>query len=377
MPDPIFNSRGSKVYHATDHCNVHYAPYSGDFTAHDAISDADALERGLRACKKCTPRELTETPAGGPAPEAAPLVVGPVEQEVVATAPPAGPVIPDDPTGLHPDIPEEEYHRHIGSLSQSGAKLILQAPALFDYERQHPVVKRIFEYGSAAHQKVLGVGPEIVVIQRTITNRKGDVLDVVDAKDLRTDSAQAHQKEIRAAGGIPVLRKEYNQIEAMADRLANHKRAMEVFSGGQAEISAWCVDEYTGVMRRARFDYLAPRVCGDYKTAESADPWAFARKAVDYGYDIQAAWYLDLLEDLGVDVEAFAFVVQQKTPPYLVSVVELDEDSIEHGRRRYMRALEIFRSCTESGYWPPFVPEHEHRTVRIPEYHLRREGLSA
>ena len=310
---------------------------------------------------------VVETPAGGHAPDAG---VGAVE------IPLAGSAIPEDPTGFHLDIPEEEYHRHPTSVSQSGAKLLLQAPALFDHHRRHPVVKRIFDYGSAAHQKVLGVGPEVVVIQRTITDRKtGAVLDVIDAPDLRSTSAQEHQAQIRAEGNIPVTRKEYRQIEDMVEKLQTHTRAMELLSEGDAEVSAWCVDDATGVMRRARFDFLPPTICVDYKTSESADPWAFARNAVEYGYDIQDPFYLDLLEDLGHPAEAFCFIVQMKKPPYLVSVVELDEDSREHGRRRYERALEIFADCTKSGNWPGFVPDDSYQTVRIPDWALRNEGI--
>ena len=315
-----------------------------------------------------------QTPAGGHVPVDDPADVT-VERES-SHVPPAGP-IPDDPTGFHLDIPEEHYHRHPTSLSQSGAKLILQAPALFDHSRRHPVYKRIFDVGSAAHQEVLGKGAGIVVIQRTTVDKKtGEILEVVDAPDLRSASAQEHQKQIRTEGKIPVTRKEYDHVQAMAEVLAGHKRAMELFTEGDAEVSAFCIDEPTGVMRRARFDFLTSNICVDYKSAESADPWAFARNAVDYGYDIQDAFYLDLLEDLGHPADAFTFVVQQKQAPYLVSVVELDEDSREHGRRRYQRALEVFAECTATGVWPPFVPEDTHQTVRIPDWALRREGIA-
>jgi hypothetical protein len=262
-------------------------------------------------------------------------------------------------------------------VSQSGAKLLLQAPALFDYQRSHPVFKRIFDFGSAAHQKVLGKGPEVVVIQREIVDRKTkEVIDRVDAPDLRSNSAQEHQQQIRAAGNIPVLRKEYQQIEDMADKLSHHTLAMELLSIGDSEVSAFCVDEHTGVMRRGRYDHLADTIGVDYKTSTTADPFSFGKTAVDYGYDQQTAWYLDLAEDLGQPLDAFPFVVQAKDAPYLVTVVELDDDSIERGRRRNHRALEIFRSCTENGHWPSYLPDTEYATVRVPSWALRAEGIT-
>jgi len=63
----------------------------------------------------------------------------------------------------------------------------------------------------------------------------------------------------------------------------------------------------------------------DYKTAASANPRRFAKSVAEYGYHQQAAWYIDGLEQItGAADAAFLFVVQQKDPPWLVSVCQLD-----------------------------------------------------
>ena len=104
-------------------------------------------------------------------------------------------------------------------------------------------------------------------------------------------------------------------------------------------------------------------------------PAAFGRAAAAYGYHMQAAWYLDLWRDLGADVEAFAFIVQEKTPPYLVEVVELDEDALDLGRRRNARALEIYRDCRASGVWPGYSGrDDQSTTVDLPPWAYRDEG---
>ena len=65
------------------------------------------------------------------------------------------------------DIPEGAYHADPvpgGSLSRSGAKLLLQSPAKFDWRRTHGVKpKRAWDIGTAAHTEVLGTGAEMVV----------------------------------------------------------------------------------------------------------------------------------------------------------------------------------------------------------------------
>lgn len=261
--------------------------------------------------------------------------------------------IPDDPTGLHDGIDEGAYHSHPTSLSVSGAKLMLQAPALYKYHREHPMQSRVFDFGHAAHAKVLGVGAEIVVVQRTMTDKKGEVLDVIDAPDFKSLSAQEHQEKIRAEGKIPLLRKELERVDEMAVVLEGIPLIRQLMKDGRPEVSAFCVDEPTGIMRRSRFDLLDDLLI-DYKTTVCAEPGAFSRSAAKYAYHQQAAWYEQIALDLGQQVRGFLFIAQEKTAPYLTSVTELTADAVARGAELNRRALERFRDCTDSGYWPGY-----------------------
>ena len=263
--------------------------------------------------------------------------------------------------GLHPDIPETDYHADRGSLSVSGAKTILECPARYRWQLDHPVHRDVFDIGSAAHTLVLGVGPEIVV---------------VDAPTWQTKAAKAERDAARERGATPVLAHDYERVQSMADTLTGHRLAMALLTGGQAEVSAYAPDPDTSVTRRGRFDYLGPRMVVDYKTAATADPDAFGRTAATYGYDMQAAWYLDLAADTGHPAEGFAFIVQEKTAPYLVSVVELDGPALARGRRRNRRALDTYADCKETDTWPGYLPDTEYATVSVPRWALYEEGLA-
>lgn len=264
--------------------------------------------------------------------------------------------------GFWPDVPEAAYHAHLGSLSVSGAKVLLRAPALFKWERDNPKpFKKVFEYGSAAHGKVLGTGAEIRVIPAKMLASNGAA---------STADAKAFIEQARKDGAVPLKQAEADQVRAMADKLSEHSLAMELLSEGQPEVSAFAIDEGTGVLRRGRFDWLGTEILTDYKTASTSDPAAFGRTAADLGYHMQAAWYLNLAHDLGHPAEAFAFLVQSKEPPYLVTVVELDDEALTRGRELNRRALERFRDCTESGIWPGYLPDTEFARVSIPRWAL-------
>lgn len=255
--------------------------------------------------------------------------------------------------GFHADIPEAEYHADRASLSVTGAKTLLKAPALYRWQQDHPVHKDVFDIGSAAHALVLGVGASIVA---------------VDADDWRGKAAREERDRIRAEGATPLLRKDHERVQAMADKLSEHTLAMRLLSEGEPEVSAYALDEATGVMRRGRFDWLGPRVLTDYKTAASVDPADLAGKygAIrKWGYDKQAAWYTDLARDLGHPADAFAFIFQMKEPPYLVTVAYVSDDDLWQAREENRRALEIFRDCTETGVWPGYLPDDEAAAVSL------------
>lgn len=275
--------------------------------------------------------------------------------------------------GFVDDLAEAEYHAHPTSLSQSGAKLLLKAPALYRHEQEHRTEKRAYDLGHYAHAKVLGVGAEVVALLRT-DPKTGEQ---TEATDFKSPSVGQHAAELRAAGKIPLLRKEIDQVDAMANELAEHRMARRLLAEGRPEVSAFGIDEETGVMRRARFDWLGKSILSDYKTAETSEPNAFLRNAVKFGYHIQHPWYLQLAADLGHDAQAFAFIVQEKKAPYIVTVIELPQELVDFGARKAREALQRFRDCTESGVWPGYVPDDTFAQPAAPPWLLRDQEYSS
>ena len=261
--------------------------------------------------------------------------------------------------GVYDGMPEHEYHADPvpgGSLSSSGARKLLppSCPALFRHELDNPATPtRALDLGTAAHRMVLGLGGSFVV---------------VDADSYRTKAAQQARDEARAAGAAPLLNHEYEQVMAMADAIRAHPVAGALLCRGDVapEQSLFWRDEEFGIWRRARLDAIRwPRSPGgrilitDYKTTTCADPRQFARSAASYGYHQQDDWYRDGVTALLDADPAFLFVAQEKTPPYLVTVCELDDDAIKAGRERNRRAMEVYAECKATGDWPPYSNDIE------------------
>lgn len=244
-------------------------------------------------------------------------------------------------------VPESVYHADRSSLSQSGAKLLLppSTPAKFRYLMDNPPIpKRQYDFGHAAHKFVLGEGEEIVPVH---------------AEDWRTKDAKEQRYAAHAEGKIPLLASEVDRAIEMADVVAAHPLAGPIFTAGRPEMSMYSEDASTGVTLRGRADWLADSGdLGEYKTSITANPAELQHLFWKYGYHIQAAWYRSLAIALGLSENPrFRFVVQEKTPPYLVSVIEYDDEAIAEGVRLGRKAIDLYAECVRTNTWPDYGPD--------------------
>lgn len=283
---------------------------------------------------------------------------------MTTTAPPVeAPVIRDDLTA-------EEYHADRTSVSSSGLRALLApgCPAQFKYDRDNPPApKREFDLGHAAHKLVLGEGPEFKVI---------------DYPDYKKKAAQQERDDAHAAGLVPLLTKEHDQVQAMADAIRRHPIAGPLFTPGtgRAELSLYWTDPATGVRCRVRPDWLKEMpglaLGVDYKTIRSADPETVSRAIRDHSYHQQDALYTDgIWAALQPADVRFVFVFQSKTAPYLITVRELTQQDRDIGRARNERALRIYADCTANDEWPDWTgPVTEIPQVGMPTWDTLRQA---
>lgn len=255
--------------------------------------------------------------------------------------------------GILPDVPEVEYHAD-PAFSQSQAKTLLTCPALYHWQLTHPAPrKREFDFGHAAHKKVLGVGLDVEVVPADLLSSDGGV---------RSNPAKAWVAERETAGILVVKPDVIETVDAMAAAIESHDAARRILAcEGEAEQSMWWTDERTGVECRGRVDFLAATAGGlinvDYKTTTDASPKGFAKSAGNFGYHVQAAAYGDGLRHLtGEDVPTI-LIAQEKTPPYLVAVYQVSAYDVSTGLTRWREALDTLVDCRARDEWPAYSPD--------------------
>ncbi len=248
--------------------------------------------------------------------------------------------------GIITGLSEADYHAH-PAFSSTQAKRLLESPARFKWKLDHPdKPKNEFDFGSAAHSKVLGTGYEIVPIPENLLAANGAI---------STAAARAFVAEVRAEGKIPVKAHVAAEVDALAEAVLAHPTARTLLEqAGTAEASVFSTCPETGVQLRARFDYLAP-ICVDLKTiGTTASGTDFAKNAASYGYDVQSGHYLDTLEYATGERRELVFIVVEAAAPHLVAVHRFNLEFNEMGRVKAMAARRFWRECNETGVWPGY-----------------------
>lgn len=249
--------------------------------------------------------------------------------------------------GLY-DMDDEPYFADPvpgGSLSQSRAKTLLRegGPAKFAHEvEQGEVRTAAFDFGKVVHATLLGSGAAFTVLP-------GD--------DLRIREVRQAKDEAEACGLIPIKPTDWARVQAMVAAVDAHPLARVLLGlPGHREVAAFAVDEPTGIWLRGKLDLLTADLVVDYKTSADAGPAAFRRSALTYGYATQDAMYRRLSRENG-GPDRMVFVVQDKEPPHLVAVVELDDDYRAIGEANLRRAIDLYARCRETGLWPGYGDE--------------------
>lgn len=111
---------------------------------------------------------------------------------------------------------------------------------------------------------------------------------------------------------------------------------------GEAESSYF--SEVNGIKVKCRPDYfnLSKNIIIDLKTTSNyngANPNEFLKAVANYGYYIQAQWYLNI-----TGAKNFLFVALETTEPYCFAVYELDQSFLDLAVEKIGKALSIYKN---------------------------------
>jgi PDDEXK-like domain of unknown function (DUF3799) len=140
-------------------------------------------------------------------------------------------------------------------------------------------------------------------------------------------------------------------------------------------VCCWRSDPKTGLLLKGRSDRVTvdsqnKTVIADLKTCGRGDAreGEFSKAIFNYGYDLQAAFYMDLF-----GASFFCFIAIEKEMPYAIQCFNLAPEAIVVGRRKYESYLATVKKCSETGNWPAYGDEL--KTISLPDWVMRKEAL--
>lgn len=252
------------------------------------------------------------------------------------------------------DIPIERYHNDPNlcdgpSISNSGLRAFESNPEVYWYHsplnpnRVEPEPKTHFTFGRAAHSLV-------------VEGKLPDNLAISPFDTFRTKEAREWRDHELALGNEVLKAEDLAAIEGMAERLAKESMIQSGLLSGLIEKSLIWKDEATGLWVRSRPDSLpTDTIFADYKTAASADPDDISRDLFAKGYAPQIALAAEgVAKVLGRVIDSYCLVVQEKKPPYTVTIAAVSDDAISYGARLNRLALDRFARALEANDWPGY-----------------------
>ncbi len=254
--------------------------------------------------------------------------------------------------GIYPGMTNAEYHGSPG-VSKSGLDLIARSPLHYwakylDPNREPQLPTPAMRLGTAIHAAVLE--PEDFM--------RG--YHVAPAVDRRTKDGKAEWEkavaEAEEAGAELITSTDYDTCMRISEQVSSHPTARKVFSGlGQAEMSMFWTDMETGVLCKCRPDWLALPMIVDLKSTEDASAQGFQRSAWNYRYWVQAAWYMDGIEQAtGQRPDAFVFAAFEKVPPHACAFYFAEQAMLDMGRAEYRKLLRTYADCLAADKWPGY-----------------------
>jgi len=252
-------------------------------------------------------------------------------------------------------IPNEEYHSEYRSyLSSSDLRRILRSPA--HYRAPQPPPSQAMEFGTLAHEAVLE--PDNWAALCRPANK-------VDGRTAEGKAVKAWQQQQSEKFGFRFINEDlFNQIEELARSVRASVGTTGLLSCGVAELSGF--SELEGANIRVRPDYLSDEFIVDLKTTQDSRIEAFGRSVFTYGYDVQAALYLDAARAIDGKKRKFVWIAVEKESPYGVCIYEASAEVLERGRRLYKQALATYQECVTFDTWPSYSTQTQ--VINLPRY---------
>lgn len=210
-------------------------------------------------------------------------------------------------------------------------------------------------------KKTTVLQPEFFPISKEMKEKYSENMENYSRTKEFRDKKQAFDDSI--GDRTLVSKSELETLENMKNSILESKELYNLFlTGGKAEVVINQEIDIKGKKYscKVKLDYL---IIGnivyiiDVKSTKSASYNNFKRDIIKYGYDIQAAFYHDIIrkylisipEAIDINRIEFIWLAIETSAPYGFAWYECSQQTFDYGRDKYMSVIEEARRVIETG----------------------------
>lgn len=240
---------------------------------------------------------------------------------------------------------EQEYRQAEG-VNKSTLWNLRKSPAHYKYflENQREDTAA-FAFGRAVHAAIL-----------TPSAFKKDFVVIPEGIDRRTKAGkEEYQAFLDASAGKEILTAaDAETVKAIVKAFKKNRDAVQLLKGTKREKPLFWTDD-NGIFCKCRIDAYKAGLIVDLKTAQDAETETFTKEALRYGYDVQAAHYLDAYQHKESAVRPeWYFIVIEKTEPYAINILRADIGFLDYGFIRRQELIEKLKACQDQKAYPDY-----------------------
>lgn len=255
--------------------------------------------------------------------------------------------------GVYPGVPEEAYRSSEG-ISQSELKEFGSAATPLHFKTRKPKeATPDMEFGTVCHAAILQ--PELLHLAYHLQPKEYEA-EEKGKKVIKPwhNGATVCKDWIKAHSDRPVMTEaQMVRVNKIAERIRyipEFKGALDI---GQREVAFVKRDEQTGLLLKCRCDLVATDTAGvtwifDLKKVQRgcATHSEFSQSAGNYGYFIQASFYLHV-----TGATRFIFVPFDDDDPFDACLFEPSHESLNLGYQQWRKMLDSYAQCLKEDLW--------------------------
>lgn len=249
---------------------------------------------------------------------------------------------PDFAPGVYRGLKESEYRRAKG-VSQTQLKLVLQETPRYAHINPR----------KASSGFTIGDGVHCLLLEPEQFNRRFVVYE--GRRDKRTT---AYKDFLESHKGKTVLSEsEAYRIKEMVRRIGVSEKGKYMFAEGEAETSLFWRDPETGLLLKARPDWMDPKrdLILDVKTTTSVKLRAIRYTIRDYWYHFQQLHYSKGYHANFGRWPRWVFLFLDKGPEvFEYRWVTVNPSDVEYAAEQHAEALALWKECLTTGVWPSY-----------------------